>query len=107
VGVLAAHPDAAETFTCMSASNTEGRAMPIVEAYDFSAVTTVIDLGGGRGGLMAAILMKHPHVTGVLTDLPASWQRPKRSSTPKAWEHAVKYVRMTSWRRSPREGTAT
>jgi hypothetical protein len=68
---LAAHPAAADTFTRMSASNTEGRATPIVEAYDFSAATTVIDLGGGRGGLMAAILTKHPDVTGVLTDLPA------------------------------------
>src|SRR5215475_3626340 len=55
----------------MSASNTEGRATPIVEAYDFSAATTVIDLGGGRGGLMAAILTQYPTVTGVLTDLPA------------------------------------
>jgi O-methyltransferase domain len=71
VGVLAAHPDAAETFNRMSASNTEGRATPIVEVYDFSAATTVIDLGGGRGGLLAAILTKHPAVKGVLIDLPA------------------------------------
>jgi hypothetical protein len=42
-----------------------------VDAYDFSATATVIDLGGGRGGLMAAILTKHPAVKGVLTDLPA------------------------------------
>jgi hypothetical protein len=67
---LAAHPNDAATFNRMSASNTEGRATPIVEAYDFAAATTVIDLGGGRGGLLAAILTKHPHVTGVLTDLP-------------------------------------
>ena len=68
---LAAHPDAAETFNRMAASNTDGRATPILEAYDFSAATTVIDLGGGRGVLMAAILTKHPDVKGVLTDLPA------------------------------------
>jgi len=68
---LSMHPDAASTFNRMSASNTEGRATPIVEAYDFSAATTVIDLGGGRGGLMAAILTQYPTVTGVLTDLPA------------------------------------
>jgi hypothetical protein len=68
---LAEYPDAAETFNRMSVSNTDGRATPIVEAYDFSAATTVIDLGGGRGGLMAAILTKHLDVTGVLTDLPA------------------------------------
>jgi hypothetical protein len=68
---LAAHPDAAETFNRMAASNTDGRATPILEAYDFSAATTVVDLGGGRGVLMAAILTKHPDVKGVLTDLPA------------------------------------
>jgi hypothetical protein len=33
---LATHPDAAETFNRMAASNTEGRATPILEAYDFS-----------------------------------------------------------------------
>ena len=68
---VAVHPDTAATFNRMSASNTEGRATPIVEAYDFSAAATVIDLGGGRGGLLAAILTKYPAVTGVLTDLPA------------------------------------
>src|SRR5262249_48979755 len=68
---LAAHPDAAATFNRMSASNTEGRATPIVEVYDFAAARTVIDLGGGRGGLLAAILTRHPDVTGVLADLPA------------------------------------
>jgi hypothetical protein len=68
---LAAHPDAAETFNRMAASNTDGRATPILEAYDFSAATTIIDLGGGRGGLIAAILQKHSDVKGVLTDLPA------------------------------------
>jgi hypothetical protein len=68
---LAAHPDAAETFNRMAASNTDGRATPILEAYDFSAATTVIDLGGGRGVLLAAILTRHPNIQGVLTDLPA------------------------------------
>jgi hypothetical protein len=67
---VAAQP-AAATFNRMAASNTEGRATPIVEAYDFAAATTIIDLGGGRGGLLAAILAKHSHVKGVLTDLPA------------------------------------
>src|SRR5439155_14634168 len=33
---LAAHPDAAATFNRMAASNTDGRATPIVEAYDFA-----------------------------------------------------------------------
>jgi len=43
----------------------------VVEAYDFSGVNRVIDLAGGRGALIAAILKRYPHVQGVLTDLPA------------------------------------
>ena len=68
---LAAHPEAADIFNRMSSSNTEGRSGPIVEHYDFSAAATVIDLGGGRGGLLTAILSAYPALTGVLADLPA------------------------------------
>jgi hypothetical protein len=68
---LAAHPDTASIFNRMAEANTEGRAAPIVAAYDFSNAATVIDLGGGRGGLLAAILTTYPTLSGVLADLPA------------------------------------
>jgi len=42
-----------------------------VDAYDFSGFTRVVDAGGGQGSLLRAILERHPHVTGVLADLPA------------------------------------
>jgi hypothetical protein len=34
--------------------------------YDFSQVRSVIDLGGGRGAMLKAILLVHPHLTGVV-----------------------------------------
>ncbi len=43
----------------------------MLDAYDFSAVRTVVDVGGGSGVLMAAVLKRHPEVRGVLFDLPA------------------------------------
>ncbi len=43
---------------------------PVVEAYDFSSHHTVIDVGGGHGRLLAAILASAPNVHGVLYDLP-------------------------------------
>src|SRR5436309_3045225 len=43
---------------------------PIAAAYDFSAFARVIDVGGGRGGFLAAILRAHPDVRGALYDLP-------------------------------------
>jgi len=41
---------------------------PVVAAYDFSGVNTVVDVGGGRGELLAAILSAHPTLRGVLID---------------------------------------
>ncbi|HKE74928.1 MAG TPA: methyltransferase [Acidimicrobiales bacterium] len=42
----------------------------VLTAYDFSAAGTVIDVGGGHGVLLAALLQAHPHLHGVVYDLP-------------------------------------
>jgi hypothetical protein len=42
----------------------------IVEAYDFGRHTTLVDVGGGRGALLAAILTRYPAVRGLVFDLP-------------------------------------
>ncbi len=44
---------------------------PMLDAYDFSAFRTVVDVGGGHGRMLAAILNRHPAVEGILFDLPA------------------------------------
>ena len=44
------------------------RVAAVVEAYDFSGLGTIIDVGGGRGSLIAGILMAYPTVRGVLFD---------------------------------------
>jgi hypothetical protein len=40
----------------------------IAGAYDWSGVSTVVDVGGGAGSLLAAILETHPGKRGVLID---------------------------------------
>ncbi|MCB2106905.1 MAG: hypothetical protein KDE14_04350 [Rhodobacteraceae bacterium] len=40
----------------------------VAAAYPFNDAKTVIDVGGGRGGLLAAILTKHANVHGILFD---------------------------------------
>ena len=40
----------------------------ITSLYDFSQFGTVVDVGGGHGGLITSILKKHPQVKGVLFD---------------------------------------
>ncbi len=42
----------------------------LARAYDFSGVETVVDVGGGQGGFIAEVLQAHPHLRGVLFDLP-------------------------------------
>ncbi len=42
----------------------------VVASYNFAGVGTVVDVGGGRGTLLAAILRAHPTMRGVLFDRP-------------------------------------
>jgi hypothetical protein len=43
----------------------------IVAAYDFSNIKKLVDVGGGYGSLLAAILKANPTLQGALFDLPA------------------------------------
>ena len=42
----------------------------IVHAYDFSAMKRIVDVGGGYGQLLAAILKANPEARGTVFDLP-------------------------------------
>jgi hypothetical protein len=42
----------------------------VADVYDFGAWRSVMDVGGGNGALLAAILKAHPKVHGVLADMP-------------------------------------
>jgi O-methyltransferase domain len=46
-------------------------AVDLCRIYDFSAHHTVVDAGGGYGGLLAAVLQSHAHLTGSVFDLPS------------------------------------
>jgi len=43
---------------------------PLLDTYDFSRFSKVVDLGGGHGTLIASILKAYPQMKGVLFDLP-------------------------------------
>jgi hypothetical protein len=67
---LAEHPAAANGFNALMAEQTAPWARAVVEAYDFSGVGTLVDVGGGYGALLAAVLAAHPPMRGVLYDRP-------------------------------------
>ena len=68
--VLAERPGQCETFQRAMTNSTSVAAQAIVEAYDFSAIERLADVGGGHGLLLAAILRANPGMQGVLFDRP-------------------------------------
>ncbi|MDD7814077.1 methyltransferase [Mycobacterium sp. CSUR Q5927] len=67
---LAQEPDLAEVFNQAMTSGSEWAVAPLVSAYDFSGYPTIVDVGGGHGRLLAAVLAAAPRARGVLYDLP-------------------------------------
>ena len=68
---LGHHPEAAATFDHAMTNFTRDHAEAVVKAYDFSGLRQVVDVGGGHGSLLAAILKSSPSATGVLFDQPS------------------------------------
>jgi hypothetical protein len=52
----------------------------IVAAYDFSQFRQVMDVGGGHGMLLSAIIARHPQVRGTLFDLQEGVDAAKRGA---------------------------
>jgi hypothetical protein len=46
-------------------------------AYDFSGISTVVDIGGGNGSQLIELLKAHPSMRGILFDLPHVIERAK------------------------------
>jgi hypothetical protein len=42
----------------------------VAASYDFSGVPSVVDIGGGSGVLLEAVLSRYPHLTGTVFDQP-------------------------------------
>ena len=67
---FADHPELAELFDQTMTSVSKLTDGSVVAGYDFGAFATIVDVGGGRGPLLAAILAAAPSSRGVLYDLP-------------------------------------
>jgi hypothetical protein len=68
--VLADRPEQCATFQAAMTSSSALAGSAITEAYDFSGIKRLADVGGGHGGLLAAILERYPAMQGVLLDRP-------------------------------------
>jgi O-methyltransferase domain len=75
---LAANPKEGARFQRMMVEVHSPETPAIVSAYDFSQFKHIVDVGGGHGMLLSAILAANPGVRGTLFDLPAGIDAAKR-----------------------------
>jgi hypothetical protein len=67
---LAADPELAGRFNDAMTAFSANVAPAVLQAYDFSGIGTLVDIAGGHGMLVAAILREYPQMRGILFDLP-------------------------------------
>jgi SAM-dependent methyltransferase len=64
------HPDESEIFNRSMSGMTASIEPAVLKAYDFGGLSTLVDVGGGHGTLLAGILEEYPSLQGVVFDLP-------------------------------------
>jgi hypothetical protein len=65
---LEQHPDVGQRFHNAMTSLSAGAVVAVINAYDFSGINKLMDVGGGHGLLLSAVLSKYPEMKGVLYD---------------------------------------
>jgi hypothetical protein len=76
---LSEHPEKAKIFDEAMTGIHGSETQLMLDAYDFSGIGTLIDVGGGNGSLLCAVLKKYPAMKGILYDLPGVVGRAKHS----------------------------
>ncbi|MCE9608203.1 MAG: methyltransferase [Planctomycetia bacterium] len=72
---LSEHPDKGRTFDSAMTSIHGRETAAVLDAYDFSGIGVLADVGGGNGSKLIAILQRHPSLRGILYDLPQVVER--------------------------------
>jgi len=67
---LSAHPDQELLFNRSMARRADGQVEALVAGLDLADAETVVDVGGGRGAMLAGVLRAWPRLTGVVADRP-------------------------------------
>lgn len=67
---LSENQEAASIFNAAMTSFSAYETKAIIDAYDFSSIQTLVDVGGGHGSLLASILEANPTLKGIVYDLP-------------------------------------
>jgi len=64
------HPDFAQIFNAFMSGVTAEVTPAVISAYDFTGIESLVDVGGGNGTLLRAVLRSYPKASGFILDLP-------------------------------------
>ncbi|MGB3328133.1 MAG: methyltransferase [Thermomicrobiales bacterium] len=81
---LAAHPDLARRFDDVMTMSSRHSLGPILDACDLGTSRLIVDVGGGQGALLRAVLARYPQANGILYDLPQVGESREMVGTPEA-----------------------
>jgi SAM-dependent methyltransferase len=76
---IGAHPEFAPIFDAAMVSIHGHETAAMLEAYDFSGIDVLADIGGGNGSLISAVLQRYPKLKGLLLDVDHVVARTRRS----------------------------
>ncbi len=74
---LSKHEEQAKIFDAAMVGVHGRETSAMTDAYDFSKIGVLADIGGGNGSLLTSVLKKHPLLKGILYDLPGVSERAK------------------------------
>jgi SAM-dependent methyltransferase len=74
---LASHPDEAAGFNKCMTDLSSGEGPAVAASYDFSRFEHIVDVAGGAGGMLGAILSSAPKLRGTLFDQPSVIEQAK------------------------------
>ena len=84
--------DAANAFNQGMANVSSMLAYAILMAYDFAGISSIVDIGGGHGNLLAKILQFNPDIRGTVFDTPSTIERAKQQLGNNACDRQCSHV---------------
>ena len=76
---LGKHPEKAKIFDAAMTGVHGRETAAMLDAYDFSGVKVLADVGGGNGTVISEALRRNPHLKGMLFDLPHVVERSRQT----------------------------
>jgi ubiquinone/menaquinone biosynthesis C-methylase UbiE len=72
---LSKNPDKGKIFDAAMTGIHGHETQMMIDAYDFSGIGTLADIGGGNGTVLIGVLKKYPAMKGILFDMPGVIER--------------------------------